>query len=145
MQPPLALYSLVVMVLLSGCAVGPRYDNTRTPDATTIVGSSDTPEKPLSEGGTLVKIEKVDEAIAPKPPLYLAPGFHHLTLRLTDYLNNQSIVRTSIVVGQNKSYRVDASKEDQLIIVQIIDMETGETICTERVEGHYTPNAMLSP
>ena len=49
------------MVLLTGCDTGTRYANTPTPDATTIVASSSvSPGEIQSEGGMLVKVEKID-------------------------------------------------------------------------------------
>jgi hypothetical protein len=139
MQPPLVLCSLAITALLSGCATGSHYANTPTPDATTIVASSVSPENFQSEGGMLVKVEKIDGAIAPEPPLYLVPGLHHLTIRLIDRLNNQAIVSTSIFVGAQQSFRVEASKQDQLYVIQVINATSGETVCTETVAGHYEP------
>jgi len=145
MQKRLVLCSPAMIALLSGCATDPRYANIQTQDATTIVASSDAQENSPSGGGMQVKIEKIDGAIAPEPPLYLAPGFHHLTLRLTDHLNSQAIVTTSIIVETNKTYRVDASREDRSFTIQVIDVASGETVCTETVTGRYAPNALLGP
>jgi hypothetical protein len=131
------------MALLPGCATGPRYANTPTLDATTIVEGGVSQDQLQSEGAMLVKVDKVDGAIAPELPLYLAPGFHNLTLRLNDRLNKQAIVSTSIFVGAKQSLRVEASKEGQLYIIQIIDAASGETVCTERVTGHDEPNKIL--
>jgi hypothetical protein len=127
------------MALLPGCATGPRYANIQTPDATTIVASSDSPDQLQSEGAVLVEVDKIDGAIAPKLPLYLVPGFHELTLRLSDRSNNQAVVSTSILVGAKQSFRVEASKQDQFYVIQVIDATTGETVCTETVTGHFEP------
>jgi hypothetical protein len=139
MQKLLVLCSPAIIALLSGCATDPRYANTQTQDATTIVASSDGQENAQSGAGMQVEIEKIDGAIAPEPPLYLAPGFHHLTLRLTDHLNNQAIVTTSIIVETNQAYRVEASREGRSFTIQVIDVASGETVCTESVTGRYVP------
>jgi hypothetical protein len=129
----------LIFFLLVGCATGSRYDNAQTQDAAMLVANSASWGSFQFKGGMLIKIEKIDRATAPEAPLYLAPGAHRLIIWLGDRWNNQALVEANIVVGANKSYRVDASKNDRLFTLQIIDVASGTTVCTEKAMGYYAP------
>jgi hypothetical protein len=112
---------LLMVCLLAGCVTGPRYANTRSQDAATLVGNTKSP--------VTIEVTAIDGAVAPDAPIYyLTPGLHRLSITLSDR-SRWGYAETDIVVGANKNYRIDADRYYVYsFTAQIVDMISGEVV-----------------
>lgn len=127
----------LIALLLVGCSTGPSYTNTQAQDAATLLATSD-----FSGGQRPVWIDTIDGATAPKPPLYLTPGRHHLSLHLDDAQGDQlrmsgdqvdeGQMEMDIFVRANGSYRLIGlmSGSGRFYVVQLIDVASG-SVCSQ--------------
>ena len=107
---------LLLAIFLAGCAAVPGYPNTHTPNAATLVANNG-----FQGGGTMVEVYRIDGVSVPKPPLYLAPGWHHLSV----LVNNTWNVDEDIIVQENRSYRVNILKNFHDFTFQLVDAASG--------------------
>jgi hypothetical protein len=139
----------LIAFLLVGCTSVPPYANTKAQDAATLVGPDDS-----NRAGKLVWIDTIDGAMAPKPPLYLTPGRHHLSLNLDNSqmyeggLNegetNEQQLEMDVFFEANGSYRLTGfvAESGQFYVVQLVDEASG-SVCSQirlrRILAGYKP------
>jgi hypothetical protein len=139
----------LIAFLLVGCASLPPYTNTKTRDAATLVDTDGS-----SGGGKLVWIDTIDGAMAPKPPLYLTPGRHHLSLNLdnsqmfegglNDGQANEQQMEMDVSFEANGYYRLNGfvAENGLFYVVQLVDEASG-SICSQvrsrRIPLGYKP------
>jgi hypothetical protein len=139
----------LIAFLLAGCASLPPYTNTKTQDAATLVDTNGS-----SGGGKLVWIDAIDGAMAPKPPLYLTPGRHHLSLNLdnsqmfegglNDGQTNEQQLEMNVFFEANGYYRLTGfvAESGLFYVVQLVD-DTSGSVCSQirlrRILSGYKP------
>jgi hypothetical protein len=139
----------LIVFLLVGCASAPPYANTKARDAAMLVGPDDS-----NGAGKLVWIDTIDGAMAPRPPLYLTPGRHHLSLRLDNSqmyeggLNegeaNEQQLEMDVFFEANGNYRLTGfvAESGQFYVVQLVDEASG-SVCSQirlrRILSGYKP------
>jgi hypothetical protein len=121
---------LLVVFLFSGCATGPRSTAIHPPPgAATIVEYYG-----YQGGGMLIKIFEIDGTTAPTPPLYLAPGWHRLSM----LVDNTWDIEQVVPFEANRVYRVNVLKNFRNFTFQLIDVTSGQ-VCFQQPLLHLPP------
>jgi len=135
----------LIAFLLVGCATGSHYANTQIQDAATLVGSGESTgrERP-------VWVDAIDGAVAPAPPLYLAPGPHHLSVhlenqqmgevRVGDDQADEQQLEIDVFVKAKDSYRLAAYVGDNggSYLVQLVEQASGSVCAQIRLRRHIS-------